>query len=175
MNRNTEQKSIQRRRRFNIADVVIIFVIVAILAALGLRMYNIFGTEKEICNVEVTFRVNGISEISAENSYFKNKDKLYCSETDEEIGYIKDFAVSDMTEYAYNENGELVEAKVPGKKNITGTIVLTCEKTDKGLYLVGTDFITIGEKVSLYTAASEMTFEITAVKEIASKMISSAK
>ncbi len=163
MNRNTEQKNIQGKPRFNIADVIILIIIVAIIAALGLRIYNIFGVEKEICRVEVTFSVNGVA---AENISLAKNAKLYYSETNAEVGYIKDFTVSDMTEYAYNENGELVEAKIPGKKTVTGTIILTCDKTDKGFYLDGTKLLTVGEKVRLYTTTREMMFELNSVKEL---------
>ncbi|MBQ8403220.1 MAG: DUF4330 family protein [Clostridia bacterium] len=170
MNRNTEQKNIQGKPRFNIADVVILIIIVAIIAALGLRIYNIFGAEEELYRVEVTFRVNGVA---AENISLSEKAKLYYVETNAEVGYIKEFTVSDMTEYAYNENGELVEAKVPGKKTVTGTIILTCEKTDKGFYLDGTKLLTVGETVRLYTNTREMTFEVNSIKEFSPETSSS--
>ncbi len=165
MNRKTEQTTEKTKHGFNIADVVIIIVIVAIITALGLRIYNIFGTEDETCIVEVTFRVTGISEEHLSPGEFSEKTKLYYAETDAEVGYIKNYKISDMTEFAYDENGTLVEAKVPGKKTVTGTIILTCDKTEKGFYLDGTKFLTVGEKIQLYTATRDMMFEITSVKE----------
>ncbi len=165
MNRKTEQKTEKAKSRFNIADVVIIIVIVAIITALGLRIYNIFGAEEDICRVEVTFRVTGISEEYLSPSEFSEKTKLYYSETDAEVGYIKNYKISDMTEFAYDENGTLVEAKVPGKKTVTGTLILTCEKTEKGFFLDGTKFLTVGEKIHLYTTTRDMMFEITSIKE----------
>ncbi|MBQ7290725.1 MAG: DUF4330 family protein [Clostridia bacterium] len=171
MNRNTEQKNTQGTPRFNIADVVILIVIVAIIAALGLRIYNIFGAEEELCRVEATFRVEGVAE---EHFSLAKDAKLYSAETNEEVGYIKDFKISDYTELAVNENGELVEAKVPGKKTVTGTIILSCEKTDKGFYLDGTRLLTVGEKIKLYTSTREMMFELNSIKEFSLQTSGSA-
>jgi hypothetical protein len=171
VNRNTEQKSTVGKQRFNIADVILIIIITAIIAALSLRIYNIFGTENDICLVEATFTVNGISD---KNLHLADGAKLYSPETNEEVGYIKSFTVYDTTELVYNENGELVEAVVPGKKTIKGTVILTCEKTEHGFYIDSTKLLTVGESLHLYTATHEMVFTLNSVKEFSDKTTASS-
>lgn len=148
---------------FNIADVIIIIVIVAMITALGLRIYNVFGTDSTADKVRIDFRV---TEISSDSISLKEKAKLYSAADDSYVGYLENFTVSDAVKYAYNEKGELVKATVPGKSTVTGTLVLDCTKTEKGFYLGGTSLLSVGGKLSLYTTTRELEFEITGITEV---------
>ena len=135
-NKNIEEQSqSEKKRSFNLADIIIIIIAIALIAAFVLRTYNVLDADKDVQDVRISFRVTGISEntnLPRENSpLYKSSDNAYA-------GYIEKFSVSDMTVYAYTEDGELVEAKVPGKITLRGTVVLQCVKTDKGFYLGGT-------------------------------------
>ena len=157
-NKNIEEQSqSEKKRSFNLADIIIIIIAIALIAAFVLRTYNVLDADKDVQDVRISFRVTGISEntnLPRENSpLYKSSDNAYA-------GYIEKFSVSDMTVYAYTEDGELVEAKVPGKITLRGTVVLQCVKTDKGFYLGGTQLLTIGDVISFYTADREMQVEI---------------
>ena len=148
---------------FNVADVIIIVALVAVIAAFGLRIYNIFGTSDEEQKVRIEFEVNGIS---AENISLKKDAKLYYAGDNSLVGTLEEFEITDTVTYAYNENGELVKAVVPGKKTVTGTIVLKCTKTEKGFYLGGTKLLSEGMSLTLYTTTREMDFTIKKITEI---------
>ena len=157
-NKNIEEQSpSEKKRSFNLADVIIIIIAIALIAAFVLRTYNVLDANEDVQDVRISFRVTGISEntdLPRENSpLYKSSDNAYA-------GYIEKFSVSDMTVYAYTEDGELVEAKVPGKITLKGTVVLQCVKTEKGFYLGGTQLLTIGDVISFYTADREMQVEI---------------
>ena len=148
---------------FNVADVIIIVALVAVIAAFGLRIYNIFGTSDEEQKVRIEFEVNGIS---AENISLKKDAKLYYAGDNSLVGTLEEFEITDTVTYAYNENGELVKAVVPGKKTVTGTIVLKCTKTEKGFYLGGTRLLSAGDVITMYTKTREMNFRFIKITEI---------
>ena len=143
--------------RFNIADVIIIIALVAVITALALRIYNIVGVDNGVTDVKIEFEVVGVSE---ENLTLKENAKLYSAGDNSLAGYIESFSLQNTLQYAYNEDGELVRAVVPGKKDIKGTMVLSCTKTDKGFYLGGTHLLSEGETLTLYTTTREMSFKI---------------
>ncbi|MBQ8448029.1 MAG: DUF4330 family protein [Clostridia bacterium] len=149
--------------RFNIADVIIIIAIIAVIAALALRVYNIFGTGDEVHEVKIEFEAAPVSE---ESIALKEKAKLYSSADDSLVGYLEAFETEDYFQYAYNEEGELVKAAVPGKKTVTGTIVLECTKTENGFYLGGTLLLSEGGTLKLYTSMREMEFTVLKITEI---------
>ncbi|MBQ9746096.1 MAG: DUF4330 family protein [Clostridia bacterium] len=148
---------------FNIADVIIIIVIVAMITALGLRIYNVFGRDTQTDKIRIEFRVTGIS---GDSISLKEEAKLYSVADDSYVGYLEEFEVADTVQYAYNKNGELVKATVPGKKTVTGTLVINCTKTEKGFYLGGTKLLSEGSTLALYTATRELEFEIVKITEI---------
>lgn len=148
---------------FNIADVIIIIAIIAVIAALALRVYNIFGTGEDVHEVRIEFEAAPVSE---ESVALKEKAKLYNSSDDKLVGYLESFITDDYFQYAYNAEGELVKATVPGKKTVTGTIVLECTKTEKGFYLGGTLLLSEGGTLKLYTSMREMEFTILKITEI---------
>lgn len=150
---------------FSIADVIIIIALIAVVTAFGLRIYNIFGVSNEADKVRIEFEVSGIS---SDNISLKEEDKLYYAADDSLVGYLEEFTVTDMVQYAYNEEGELVKATVPGKSTVTGTIVMDCTKTEKGFYLGGTVILSEGGTLTLYTTTREMEIKIIKITEIES-------
>lgn len=155
-------KNADGRQRFNIADAVIIVVILMVIAGIALRMYHIFSAEEDMQSVTVEFE---ISNITSEHIDLERGKALYLVSDDTKAGYILDFTVSDMTEYAYNENGEPVKAVVPGKSTVKGTMILDGKITENGFYLDGRILLTEAQEISLYTAKRESVFKIIKIYE----------
>ena len=143
--------------RFNMADFIIIIAIIAVVAALALRVYNIFGTDENIEKITVEFEV---ACVEADKTTLKKNDKLYSALNDVFVGTVTEVEISDAFTYAYNEEGALVKAAVPGKKNITGSMTLECTKTQQGYYFGGSLLISEGDKYTLYTKTREMEFTV---------------
>lgn len=153
----------ENKPRFNIADAIIIIIILAVITALALRIYNILGTEEKVINVRVSFK---ITQVTTETAHMDQDDPLYSTLSNEQIGYIEKFVFEDSVVIAPTASGEQVEITIPGKSDITGTIVLYCTKNNDCFYLNGTKLLTVGEKISLYNSKNEFQFEISEIKEI---------
>ena len=148
---------------FNVADIIIIIAIIAVVTAFALRIYNVFGTKDDGVKVRIEFEVENIS---SENLSLAEETKFYCSSDNSYAGYLEAFDIKNTIKYAYNENGELVKATVPGRSNVTGTLVIECVKTDKGFYLGGNVLLSEGGTLMLYSTTREMVFNIKKITEI---------
>jgi hypothetical protein len=156
-------KNSNDKPRFNVADFILIIAIIAVIAAFALRIYNVFGVKDDTQKISVDFEITGVSE---EYLTINEKDKFYSADDDSYVGVIEKYEFFDTIMYAYNDEGELVKAAIPGKKNIVGTMVIECTKAEKGFYLGGKTLLSEGGTLKLYSASREMDFVITKISEI---------
>lgn len=155
-------KNVDDRPRFNIADVIIIIISLLVIAGIGLRAYGIFAEEDDMQSVTIEFAINNISEGSSD---LKKGDNLFLVSDNSKVGYILDVKTEAATTYAYDENGELVKATVPGKVTVKGKMVLDGKMTEKGFYLSGKTLLTETKEISLYTAEREAVFTIVKIAD----------
>ena len=148
---------------FNVADLIIIVAISAVITAFALRVYNIFGDHDDTVQVRIAFQV---SEVASDEILLREKDELYLSSDDTLVGKLEKFTVSDSRIYVYNKDGELVKATVSGKSDVTGTLIIDCVKTENGYYLGGTRLLSVGDTLTMYTKMREMNFRIIKITEI---------
>jgi hypothetical protein len=156
-------KNSNDKPRFNVADFILIIAIIAVIAAFALRIYNVFGVKDDTQKISVDFEITGVSE---EYLTINEKDKFYSADDDSYVGVIEKYEFFDTIMYAYNDEGELVKAAIPGKKNIVGTMVIECTKAENGFYLGGKTLLSEGGTLKLYSASREMDFVITKISEI---------
>jgi hypothetical protein len=142
--------------RFNMADFIIIIALIAVVAALALRIYNIFGAKDSTEKITLEFEV---SCVEADKNTIRKNDKLYSVADNSFFGTVTEVEVSDAFTYAYNDAGERVKAAVPGKKNITGRMTVECTKTATGYYFGG-KLLSEGETHTLYTKTHEFSFTV---------------
>ncbi len=145
------------KARFNIADILIIFVVIAIIAALALRVYNVYILEDETTILTVEFE---ISELSSDFIGLNENDTLYLSSDDSEVGTITSVTVEDAVRYAYTEDGTLVKATVRDKSTVKGTMKMSGIVNERGFLLGGNVLLTEGGTVNLYTQVREFTIKI---------------
>lgn len=155
-------KNIEDKPRFNIADVIILIVAILVLAGLAMRIYYMVSQKDEL---DITTAKFQITNISSEHIDLAPNDILYLSSDNSHVGYIIDLTVSDMLEYAYNAEGELVKATVPGKSTVTGTLALNGITNERGFYLNGTTLVTEGDEISFYTKNREVIIKIVKISE----------
>jgi hypothetical protein len=149
--------------RFNIADIIIIVAIIAVITAFALRVYNIFGTDDETVQVRIDFEV---SAVESNSIGLKENDNLYLAEDDSFVGKLEKFEVTDTRIYVYDKDGNPVKAFVSGKSDVKGTIVIECVKTEQGYYLGGTRLLSVGDTIAMYTPMREMNFTFLKITEI---------
>ena len=150
-------KNVEDKPRFNVADAIIIIVALLVIAGIAFRVYSVLNTEDTLDSVIVEYE---ITNISSDHIDLYQYDKLYLTSDDSSVGYIMDVSVSDMTEYAYTADGELVKATVKGKSTVTGKMVLDGTVTDHGFYLGGTTLLTESQEISFYTVNREVIVKI---------------
>ena len=73
--------------RFNIFDILILFAILASIAAIGVRAYFLADGKENVQTTRVEFVVRGVSEVTAQK-FAKQYGTLYLDSTDAEIGTI---------------------------------------------------------------------------------------
>ena len=148
---------------FNIADIIIVIALIAVITAFALRVYNVLSKNDSTVQVRVAFEV---TDVTTSEILLNKGDLLYLSEDDSLAGTLEKFEIFDTRHYAYTEDGKLVKAAIAGKSDVKGTIILDCVKTDKGYYLGGTLLLSEGDSIMMYTKNREMSFRIINITEI---------
>lgn len=162
---NEERAHGESKVSFNIADVIVIIIALAVLTAFILRIYNVVGVDSNTQGVRVQFRVNAIS---IDTVLPENNDVLYAPTSGTECGHVEGYSISTTKMHAYTESGEKVYVTIPDKIDLSGTIVLNCIKTNGCFYLDDTVLLTVGDTITLYTSERELVFEILAIEELSS-------
>lgn len=147
--------------RFNIFDVIILFAIIACIAAVAVRAYFTANTEESFAPAKIEFSVIGVSENTAEA--MKIGDKLYLSDNGKEIGVIDTSAYTASALYVEDSEGKIVTAAHPVRKDIHGTATLSGIWTEDAFMIGGIVPATVGKTISIYTKGVTCTITITAV------------
>ncbi len=136
--------------RFNIFDILILFAILASIAAIGVRAYFLADGKENVQTTRVEFVVRGVSEVTAQK-FAKQYGTLYLDSTDAEIGTIISATYAAASVEAENANGELVLATHPDKMDIHGYANISGTWTEDGFLIGGTTLASVGKTVTVYT------------------------
>ena len=147
--------------RFNIFDVIILFAIIACIAAVAVRAYFTANTTDSFVSAKIEFSVIGVSENTAEA--MQVGDKLYLSDNGKEIGTVDASAYTASALYIEDSEGKIVTAAHPAKKDIHGTATLYGIWTEDAFMIGGTVPATVGKTISIYTKGVTCTITITTV------------
>ena len=158
-NRHTSSDS----TKFNVFDILIVAMIVACIAAIGLRFYFISNVDMTSESVSVKFEIVGISGENADE--FKEGKKLYLQNGDDEVGRITSVFTEPMKVRASDESGSLITLDHPDKKTVTGTATLNGKWNEKGFMLNGTQLISLGTVIDLYTDRNQFSLTVIEVYE----------
>lgn len=147
--------------RFNIFDVIIIFLVLACIAAIVIRAYFTANIKEDFTSATVEFSVIGVSENTAAS--FHPARKIYLASGDDEIGSIDDVTYGPSAIYAVDSSGKPVSAFHPDKKDVHGTATLYGLWTDDGFMINGTVLALAGKTVSVYTQDVECILTIVSI------------
>jgi len=153
-----DRKAQKKTAKINIIDVIIIFAVIACLAAIGLRIYFTSAADNTDEEALVTFEVYGISETNAAS--FEENVKIYLSSTDAHVGHIVSASSSAAKIDALNGDGELISVSDPTKVTVLGTALLKGKWGDSGFYLGGTTLLSLGTVVEVYTEKNIFSFTV---------------
>lgn len=157
----------KEKARLNIFDVLIIFVIVACIAAIGVRIYFTSHANISPDTVEITYEVYGISEDNA--AEFIQGKKIYLQSNDAEVGRIESATVSPAAIEAVDDDGSITTANDPYKFTVRGTMTLTGKMSDGGFAVGGQAYISLGSPLSVYTDRNMFTLTVLEISQISAK------
>lgn len=151
------------RPRFNIFDILIIFAIIACIAAIGLRFYFMNDTSVKSDTTTIKFEVYGISKENALE--FANGKKLYLQSNDEEIGKFEEVEISAAKVEAFDSKGNVKIVDHPDKQTVTGTASVVGKWSDRGFMLNGTELLSLGTQIYVYTDRNMFSMTVIEISE----------
>ena len=118
----------QKKAKFNIVDIIVILILVAGIAFVGVRMFG--GEEPAVdanagagSTYHVTFHAECVREDVANTLVLGSKSENTSRNMD--LGTLIDFTIDEAIAYGTDSNGHVVQGTKPGYVSVT----LTCELT----------------------------------------------
>lgn len=139
---------------FGKINIVDFFVIVIIIAAIGLTFFK-FSLSKHSdaassdAKAEYTFKITSLRDFTVKE--INVGEKIYDSETGKCIGTIKDVEVKDAYEYFTKTNGEIVYKKLPERYNIELLVETDVVINEKGISVNGVRSLHKNQNIVIYT------------------------
>ena len=157
----------KEKTRLNIFDVLIIFVVVACVAAIGIRIYFTSHASNNDQTVTITYEVYGISEENA-NEFAQGK-KIYLQSNGAEIGMINTAQKAPARIEAIEDSGDIAVVGDPYLITVTGKMTLYGKSSDGGFAVNGNTMISLGSSLSVYTDRNMFTLTVIEISQIGSK------
>lgn len=147
----------QKKVKFNIVDIIVILVLIAGIAFVGVRMFG--GEEPAVADpasgstYQVTFYAECVPEDVAATLIQGSKAENASRNMD--LGKLIDFTIGESVAYAADSKGNWVASSKPGHVSVT----LTCELTgiDQGTGLqVGQFMLNVGHSMGVRCGFTEI-------------------
>ena len=118
----------QKKAKFNIVDIIVILILVAGIAFVGVRMFGgeepaVEATAGSGSTYHVTFHAECVREDVANTLVLGSKSENASRNMD--LGTLIDFSIDEAIAYGTDSNGHVVQGTKPGYVSVT----LTCELT----------------------------------------------
>ena len=163
-----DKKATQKEKtRLNIFDVLIIFIVVACVAAMGVRIYFTSHAKTADESVMITYEVYGISEENA--AEFAQGKKIYLQSNGVEVGMINSVVKAPSRIEAIEENGDLTVVGDPYLITVTGKMTLYGKTSDGSFFVNGQTPISLGSSLSVYTDRNMFTLTVIEIAQNSSK------
>ena len=148
----------QKKAKFNIVDIIVILILVAGIAFVGVRM---FGGEEPAVEANagagntyhVTFHAECVREDVASTLVLGSKSENTSRNMD--LGTLIDFTIDEAIAYGTDSNGLVVQGTKPGYVSVTLTCELTGIDQSTGLQ-VGQFMLNIGHSMGVRCGNTEI-------------------
>lgn len=148
----------QKKAKFNIVDIIVILILVAGIAFVGVRMFG--GEEPAVDNTagggstyHVTFHAECVREDVARTLVLGSKAENASRNMD--LGTLIDFTIADAIAYGTDSNGLVVQGTKPGYVSVTLTCELTGIDQSTGLQ-VGQFMLNVGHSMGVRCGFTEL-------------------
>ena len=148
----------QKKAKFNIVDIIVILILVAGIAFVGVRMFG--GEEPAVeanagagSTYHVTFHAECVREDVA-NTLVKGS-KAENASRNMDLGTLVDFTIGESVTYGYDSKGNCVASQKPGHVSVTLVCRVTGTQEPTGLQ-VGQYMLNIGHDMGVRCGNTEI-------------------
>ena len=148
----------QKKAKFNIVDIIVILILVAGIAFVGVRMFG--GEEPAVeanagsgCTYLVTFHAECVREDVANTLVLGSKSENASRNMD--LGTLIDFSIYEAIAYGTDSNGHVVQGTKPGYVSVSLTCELTGIDQSTGLQ-VGQFMLNVGHNMGVRCGFTEL-------------------
>jgi hypothetical protein len=148
----------QKKAKFNIVDIIVILILVAGIAFVGVRMFG--GEEPAVeanagagSTYHVTFHAECVREDVASTLVLGSKSENTSRNMD--LGTLIDFTIDEAIAYGTDSKGNVVQGTKPGYVSVTLTCELTGIDQSTGLQ-VGQFMLNVGHAMGVRCGFTEL-------------------
>ena len=148
----------QKKAKFNIVDIIVILILVAGIAFVGVRMFG--GEEPAVeanagagSTYHVTFHAECVREDVANTLVLGSKSENASRNMD--LGTLIDFSIDEAIAYGTDSKGNVVQGTKPGYVSVTLTCELTGIDQSTGLQ-VGQFMLNVGHAMRVRCGFTEL-------------------
>ena len=147
----------QKKAKFNIVDILVILILIAGAAFVGMRMLG--GQEPAAANSNaapaylVTFRADCVPEEVA--AVLTVGSKTENAERNMDLGTLVDCTIGESVTYGYDSKGNCVASQMPGHVSVTLVCQISGTQTPTGLQ-VGKYTLSIGHEMGVCCGNAEI-------------------
>jgi hypothetical protein len=148
----------QKKAKFNIVDIIVILILVAGIAFVGVRMFG--GEEPAVeatagagSTYHVTFHAECVREDVANTLVLGSKSENASRNMD--LGTLIDFSIDEAIAYGTDSKGNVVQGTKPGYVSVTLTCELTGIDQSTGLQ-VGQFMLNVGHSMGVRCGFTEL-------------------
>lgn len=156
------------KRKFNVLDFVILTVIILCIAALAVRYIGAHRTsEKEMGKYAVTVSIKNVRSTTADA--FVVGDSVFLVSNDAKIGTLESLDSNrPASTYANDLSGGIVKLYYPENTRVDLTATVSClgVMNEKGFFADGTQFLSAGMNITLYTGHMYADVTVIGVTEV---------
>lgn len=154
----------QKKAKFNIVDIIVILVLIAGIAFVGMRMFG--GQETASANpaagstYHVTFYAECVPEAVANTLVTGSVAENASRNMD--LGTLVDFTIGESVVYAADSKGNMVQTSQPGYVSVTLTCEMTGTEQPTGLQ-VGQYMLNAGHTMGICCGLTEINVTILSI------------
>ena len=158
----------QKKTKFNIVDIIVILILIAGVAFLGVKM---FGGQEPAASADpaegapylVTFRADCVPEDIAATLTVGSKAENASRNMD--LGYLVDFTIADAIAYGTDSQGNVVQSTKPGYVSVTLVCELTGIDQSTGLQ-VGQFMLNVGHSMGVRCGFTELNMVVQNIEPV---------
>lgn len=148
----------QKKAKFNVVDIIVILILVAGIAFVGMRMFG--GEEPAVSDPATgdTFRVTFYAESVREDvaATLVQGSASENASRNMDLGTLVEFSTGKSVVYGYDSKGNCVQSTKPGYVSVTLVCELTGVQEPTGL-LVGQFMLNVGHSMGVRCGNTEIT------------------